>query len=95
MEVDISSVRYILGSAREWPGSGNNGGSGGGGGGSSVLYIVCCTWQRHQMETFSALLAICAGSSSVTGEFTTRRPVTRNFYVSFDLRPNKRLSKQS
>ena len=43
MEVGISSVRNILGSAREWPGSGNNGGSGGGGGGSSVLYIVCCT----------------------------------------------------
>ena len=27
------------------------------------------TWWRHQMETFSALLAICAGNSPVTGEF--------------------------
>ena len=27
------------------------------------------TWCRHQMETFSALLAICAGNSPVTGEF--------------------------
>ena len=27
------------------------------------------TWWRHQMETFSALLAICAGNSVVTGEF--------------------------
>ena len=25
-------------------------------------------WWRHQMETFSALLAICAGNSPVTGE---------------------------
>ena len=27
------------------------------------------TWWRHQMETFSALLAICAGNSPVPGEF--------------------------
>ena len=37
------------------------------------------TWWRHQMETFSALLAMCTGS----------------FDVFFDLRLNKRLSKQS
>ena len=42
-------------------------------------YWNCCwpklwPWWRHQMETFSALLAICD--------------------VYFDLRPNKRLSKQ-
>ena len=34
------------------------------------------TWWRHQMETFSALLAICAGNSPVPGEFPTQRPVT-------------------
>ena len=28
-----------------------------------------CSWWRHQMETFSALLAICAGNSPVPGEF--------------------------
>ena len=50
---------------------------------------------RHQMETFSALLAICAGHSPVPGECPTQRPVTRSFDVYFDLRPNKRLSKQS
>ena len=44
------------------------------------------------METFSALLAICAGNSPVPGEFPTQRPVTRSFDVSFDLRLNKRLS---
>ena len=29
-------------------------------------------WWRHQMETFSALLAICAGNSPVPGEFPHR-----------------------
>ena len=53
------------------------------------------SWWRHQMETFSALLAICAGNSPVPGEFPTQRPVTRSFNVFFDLRLNKRLSKQS
>ena len=56
---------------------------------------VIPTWWRHQMETFSALLAICAGNSPVSGEFPAQRPVTRSFDVFFDLRLNKRLSKQS
>ena len=37
------------------------------------------------METFSALLVFCAGNSPVSGEFSTHRPVTRNFDVFFDL----------
>ena len=45
------------------------------------------------METFSTLLAICAGNSPVTGEFPAQRPVTRSFDY-FDLRLTKRLSKQ-
>ena len=53
------------------------------------------TWWRHQMETFSALLAICAGNSPVPGEFPAQRPVTRSFHVFFDLRLNKSLSKQT
>ena len=53
------------------------------------------SWWRHQMETFSALLAICVGNSPVPGDFPTQRPVKRSFDVLFDLRPNKRLSKQS
>ena len=36
----------------------------------------------HQMETFSALLAICAGNSPGPGEFPAQRSVTRNFDVS-------------
>ena len=51
-------------------------------------------WWRHQMETISALLAICAGKSSVPGEFPAQRPVTRSFDVFFHLRLNERLTKQ-
>ena len=47
------------------------------------------------METFSALLAICAGNSPVSGEFPAQRPVTRSVDVFFDLRLKQRLSKQS
>ena len=49
-------------------------------------------WRRHQMETFSALLA---RNSLVTGEFPSQRPVTRSFDVFLNLRMNKRLSKRS
>ena len=43
----------------------------------------------------SALLALCVENSPVTGEFPAQRPVSRSFDVFFDLRQNKRLSKQS
>ena len=33
------------------------------------LCIYIYTWWRHPMETFSALLALCAGNSLVPGEF--------------------------
>ena len=46
------------------------------------------------METFSALLALCAENSPATAEFPSQRPVTRSFDVFFDLRVNKRLSKR-
>ena len=57
--------------------------------------FVSISWWRHQMETFSALLVLCAKYSPVTGEFYSQRPVTWSFDIFFDLRPNKRLSKQS
>ena len=41
------------------------------------------------MEAISALLALCAGNSPVTGEFPSQRPVTRGFDV-FSLRRNLR-----
>ena len=52
-------------------------------------------WWRHEIETFPALLAICAGSSPVPGEFPAQKPVTRSSDIFFDLRLNNRLSKQS
>ena len=58
----------------------------------SALLAHCVTWWRHQMDTFSALLAICAGNSPVPGEVPAQRPVMQSFDVFFDLRPNKRLS---
>ena len=66
--------------------------------GSATSYLVMIffsAWWRHQMGTFSALLAICAGNSPVPGELPAQRPATRSFDVFFDLRLNKRLSKQS
>ena len=62
------------------------------------------TWWRYEMEIFSALLTLCVcvcvcewvgwggggGNSPVTSEF-----LPRSFDVFFDLRLNKRLSKQS
>ena len=59
----------------------------------TILWYI--PWWRHQMESFSALLALCAGNSPVTGEFPAQRPVTRSFDVFYDLCLNKRLSKQS
>ena len=41
------------------------------------------------METFPALLAICAGNAPVPGEFPEQMPVTRSFDVFSDLHPNK------
>ena len=69
---------------------------------STVMLYYCShskigffPWWRHQMETFSALLALCAGNSPVTVELPSQRPVTRSFDVFFDLCLNKRISKQS
>ena len=59
------------------------------------LLVPNLPWWRHQMATFSALLTICAGNSSVSGELPAQRPVTRSFDVFFGLCLNKRLRKQS
>ena len=59
---------------------------------SPTMAVKATSWWHHQMEIFSALLAICARNSPVPGE---QRPVTRSFDVFVDLRLNKRLNKQS
>ena len=46
------------------------------------------------METFSALLAFCAGNSPITGEFPTQRLVTRSFDVCLDLGLNQQLRRR-
>ena len=51
-------------------------------------------WWRHQMEIFSALLAICAGNSPVTGEFPSQRQWRGALMFSL-ICLNKGLSKQS
>ena len=51
------------------------------------------TWWRHQMEIYSALLAICAGNSPMNSPH--KRPVMRSLDVFFNLRLIKRLNKQS
>ena len=43
---------------------------------SRFLEVADTSWWRHQMETISALLAICAGNLPVPGEFSAQRPVT-------------------
>ena len=47
------------------------------------------------IETFATLLALCEWKPPVTSGFLSQRPVTRSFGVSFDVRLNKRLIKQS
>ena len=59
------------------------------------LCYISKSWRRHQMKTFSALVAFCEGNSPGTGGFPSQRPVTRSFDVFFDLRLNKRLSEPS
>ena len=63
------------------------------------LLLATNSWCEAMMTSsngnISTLLAISAGNSPVPGEFPAHRPVTRSFNVFFDLRLNKRLSKQS
>ena len=64
------------------------------------LTWIFSLWWRHQMETFSALLALLEGNQAVffrssSSGFPSQRPVTLSFDVFFYLRLNKRLSKQS
>ena len=58
------------------------------------IYCTMMTSLNGSIETFSALLTLCAGNSPVTGELPTQRPVTRSFDVVYDLRLNQLLSKQ-
>ena len=39
-------------------------------------------WWRHKIETFSALLAICAGNSPVPGEFPHKGQVLQSIKLN-------------
>ena len=41
-----------------------------------MWYLGPNSWWRHQMETISVLLALCAGNSPVSGESPSQTPVT-------------------
>ena len=58
-------------------------------GAKNVLMLCMMTSSNGN---FSALLALCAGNSPVTGEFPSHRLVTQSFDIFFDLSLNKRLN---
>ena len=62
---------------------------------SKIPLALGITLWRRQMETFSVLLAHCAGNSLVTGEFPSQNPVTLSFDILFALCLNKRPFVQS
>ena len=47
------------------------------------------------METFFTLLTLCEGNPPITGGFPLQTPATQSFNIFFDMRLNKRFSKQS
>ena len=53
------------------------------------------SWWRHHMEIFTALLALYDGNHRSPVDSLHKGPETQSFDVFFDLRLNKRLSKQS
>ena len=68
------------------------------------VVIVCSEnrlnkWPYFMMTSSNGnnvrVVGLCEENSPVTGEFPPQRPVTWSFDIFFDLRLNKRLSKQS
>ena len=69
------------------------------GGGWGILYynspLVPTAMMTSSNGNIFRVTGLLLGNSPATGEFPAQRPVTRSFDVFFDLRLNKRLSKQS
>ena len=59
------------------------------------IWLSCDAWWRYQMETFPRNWPFVRGIHRSPVNSPPQRPVTRSFDVFFDLRLNKRLSKQS
>ena len=62
---------------------------------AELLQVQCWILTSSNGKKKSALLALCARNSPVTGEFPAQRPETRSCDVFIDLQLNKRRSKQS
>ena len=62
---------------------------------SKFQYFCFGSWWRHQMETFSALLAICAGNSPVPSEIPAKGQWRGDSVFYLNLCLNKWLRKQS
>ena len=60
---------------------------------SAIVCFLDISWWRHQMETFSAFLAFCAGNSPANSPHKGQRRGALMFSLICAL--NKRLSKQS
>ena len=62
-----------------------------------ILQLIVLLSRHHNVinwKHFPRYWPFVRGNSPVTGEFPSQRPVTLSFDVFFDLRLNKRLSKQ-
>ena len=62
---------------------------------ANCVVRLCVHMMMSSNGNIFSVTVLCAGNSPVTGESPSRRPVTRSFYIFFDLCLNKRLSKQS
>ena len=60
---------------------------------SAIKYLVCAMMTSSNGNIFRVTGPLC-GEFTGPGQFPTQRPVTRSFDVFFDLRLNKRSSKQ-
>ena len=83
----VIGCKTVMAVARGWQGAvtGDNG--------CDMARVVIMMTSSN--GNISALLAFCEGNPPVTGGFPLQRPVTWSFDVFFDVRMNKRLSKQS
>ena len=61
----------------------------------SLIFEPIIAWRRHQMETVSALLALCERKAHVNSRFHSHRASYTGLDVFFDVSLNKRLNKQS
>ena len=63
---------------------------------SGTIYIrwgsIKLLW-RHQMETFSTLLALCEGNPPGTGRFPSQRASNADLWCYFIVSPNKQIKK--